>query len=438
MNCIVCYDSFNKTGRKMIQCNYCETPICRSCTESYIEQGETVDVICVNTDCKKVWSEDFIQSNMTKTFYKSKYKVKKQSILFNIERTYIPATQIAVENDLRVTKIKKQIALKRNKIYDLQNEISILNDQIGTVCVEKEQKTFIMTHKCPGDRCNGFLSDKWHCGLCETDVCRKCREIVDLESDEKHVCNEDIVKSVDMLKKDAKPCPKCMTSIHKIDGCDQMFCTQCHTAFSWKTLKIENGLIHNPHYFEWMRKTTGGVPRNPLDNPVANNACNPDPNRGRGRRVEAVTRTKIDIDTTIASPEFNEFLEICRLMNHIEFVDLVTNYRQETLDFNSNLKMRKLYLTGNMSEEEFRKRLYKKEKETKKKTEIAQILEVFVHAIRDLATKLNENKKVDLKLLKEFIKNAKDVREFVNNNLENISLRYENKVHLIKDAWKEW
>lgn len=48
-------------------------------------------------------------------------------------------------------------------------------------------------------------------------------------------------------------------------NCDQMYCTSCHTAFSWRTGKIEKGNIHNPEYFRYMRENKINIPRNPND-----------------------------------------------------------------------------------------------------------------------------------------------------------------------------
>lgn len=51
-----------------------------------------------------------------------------------------------------------------------------------------------------------------------------------------------------------------------VRNCDQMFCTSCHTPFSWKTGEVVKGVIHNPHYYELMQNL-GRSRRNAGDHP---------------------------------------------------------------------------------------------------------------------------------------------------------------------------
>ena len=101
------------------------------------------------------------------------------------------------------------------------------------------------------------------CTICETKICGKCWEIIpeagkDGEKKE-HVCDPDILETVNMLKDDTKPCPVCSTRIFKVYGCSQMYCTNCKTAFDWNTgKKLEVGRwFHNPHLDEELREGFG-------------------------------------------------------------------------------------------------------------------------------------------------------------------------------------
>jgi hypothetical protein len=98
-------------------------------------------------------------------------------------------------------------------------------------------------------------------------VCRHCHAIKSSTEADEHVCKEADIETVKFLKKDTKNCPGCGINIHKIDGCDQMWCVECKTAFSWRTGRIERGVIHNPHFYEYQRQQADGgeIPRNPGD-----------------------------------------------------------------------------------------------------------------------------------------------------------------------------
>lgn len=124
----------------------------------------------------------------------------------------------------------------------------------------KSSKTKYNMKKCPAEECRGFLDINFVCGICKCNACPYCHEVK--AEEEQHKCNPDTVKTIDLMTKDTKSCPTCHTNINKIDGCDQMWCTLCHTAFSWTTGMIENK-IHNPHYYQWMRSKSenGEIPR---------------------------------------------------------------------------------------------------------------------------------------------------------------------------------
>jgi hypothetical protein len=143
----------------------------------------------------------------------------------------------------------------------------------------------VYNRPCPLEECNGFVdTSKWTCGTCKKHICKECF----IEKEEGHECNKDMVDTVKMIMKESRPCPKCSIYIHKTEGCDQMWCTQCHTTFSYQTGEIHAGRTHNPMYYQWLRETRGTVPREPGDDP--NQHCMTDPT------TMLVNLTRIDTD----------------------------------------------------------------------------------------------------------------------------------------------
>ena len=88
----------------------------------------------------------------------------------------------------------------------------------GDIVVGEAPKKFV--RKCPTEVCKGFMNEDWFCGLCDRHFCEHCNE----QLGEGHTCDPDAVKTMELLKKDTKPCPKCGTMIQKLSGCAQMWC----------------------------------------------------------------------------------------------------------------------------------------------------------------------------------------------------------------------
>jgi hypothetical protein len=215
---------------------------------------------------------------------------------------------------------------------------------------------------CIATDCKGFLDDDYKCGLCNVDVCRDCHEIkVGLA----HICKNEHVESVKLIKQEARPCPKCSALISKIDGCDQMWCTQCHVTFSWTTGLIEKGVTHNPHFYEWARKN-GTLQRADIPNNYCNNypnfidlyrACLKHNNSNEPIMTleEAAKSDSEDANITV-------LLEYHRLVHHIKAAQIDT----VLLEPNDNYDLRVRYMANELHADRFkqllsqRDRLYRK------------------------------------------------------------------------------
>ena len=479
--CNICLENYNKSikigevkyrsGPK-ITCTKCDYSSCTHCTKKYILDSIN-DTRCMN--CQHPWNREFLVNNFTKIFINKEYKKHREDILYDREKSFIPATMeiLNKENEIKELKREKEIFRKKmednirdynakieelkreNEIKELKMEDNIhdYNAKIEELIKEKEKfflkmeanqnyfdvkikslenssgntkKTNTFIHKCHVDECKGFLSSKWKCGICESYTCKNCHEVVgkkiynDNETTElpSHTCNEDNVKTAQLLVKDCKNCPKCSVQIYKIDGCDQMWCVECKTAFSWKTLEIIIGQrFHNPHYYEWLRQNNNGnaIPREIGDNPcyvpitsitnhINNILFNNCTNLGelpkntefliavmdfyRLRTIEVVY--KYNDYNIIYIISFIEELE--RLRNHIadynNTIDSICLMNDENHLFNYNLKLRKSYLKSSTTEETFKKEIQKNEKKKLKLINLKQIYLTFINVINDIFQKL--------------------------------------------------
>lgn len=254
MSCQICTETFNKSANAIVICSHCSGEACKNCVRTYI-LGLDDEAKCMF--CKNYQDTIFLASNLNKTWVHTDYKKHREKILLDKQIAQLPDTQDKAKRIKLSREFTKEIEVLNNtkkellkSLKDVNSKVKEHQDQIHNLINENSKKTSLFTFKCSHPECAGFLDNSWVCGLCDSKTCKNCMEIM-LED---HECNPDKVETVQLIKKDTKPCPGCGEFIHKINGCDQMWCPTCKVAFSWKTGQIEKGNIHNPEYYRWMRE----------------------------------------------------------------------------------------------------------------------------------------------------------------------------------------
>jgi len=270
--CLICYESFD-VKKKPIHCKGCPSEFCKECIQTHLISLEG-EPSCPS--CHYIWDKDFCEDNLTKKFMRGAYKKTRMELLYKSEEKKLKKTMKDVENIIKseeytdiisaeaeeIRKMQEELNSKKNKLRDMRE--TQRNLRLPNYISETEFKT-----KCPNADCNGFLNEDFTCILCSTSFCNKCLEKITKtvhggeSKTNNHVCDPEKLATYEMIKKECKPCPGCAEPISKINGCDQMWCTKCHVAFSWDTGKIDYGRIHNPHFIEWEKQNGGSVLRQP-------------------------------------------------------------------------------------------------------------------------------------------------------------------------------
>jgi hypothetical protein len=280
--CTVCCETLTKFKRAPVACLHCDFAACSQCVRTYI-----LDVpVSRCMSCKHPWDDAFLEQHLTKTFMTGEYATHKKNRLFEAEKAKMPDTVDLAAKYKRYMEISKGIEeamedVRGMRMRDLNPAIDAWrterNEPVRRVAVLRARAYNVLREvrdrpeeaaasiraprvafACPAGECRGYVNrGASSCALCGTRVCSKCHAV----AGEAHACDPDVVLTVQAMAKDTKPCPECAAPIFKVDGCDQMWCLACKTAFSWKTGEIERGRVHNPEYFRWMRERGQVVPR---------------------------------------------------------------------------------------------------------------------------------------------------------------------------------
>jgi len=291
-----------------------------------------------------------------------------------------------------------------------------------------QKREFIM--KCADEGCRGFLSSNYKCGICEKWTCTQCLVVIGADKDAPHTCDPNTVETAKAIKSETRPCPKCGTRIFKIDGCDQMWCVMegCGTAFSWNSGHVVTGTVHNPHYYEWLRRTGAGAPARE----VGDIPCGGLPNIyhliGSLRSSYIPDATKNVIMETHRN--IRELIDI-RLRDYPARPEALANKDEDVQ-----------YLMNKLTEAEWQRQLELSEARFNRKKEIGQILQTLATAGSDMMNYLvNQSAAMEPTVYAAWISTTgveqlEQLRTFGNDSLKALAKRDRMAVPQFEDCWK--
>jgi len=196
--------------------------------------------------CRGQWDYVFLYQNLSKEFVTGPLAEHMALAAYKMETAMMPDTVDAARRIVYIRQLAgerrrcmQELRSLREKIRDIDCESQELKKQ------RNEYPSQRFTIRCPAENCKGYVDGNFVCLLCHEKRCKTCRE----PFSDKHECSKETLATLELIKQDSRQCPHCHMLIYRIDGCDQMYCTVCDTPFNWRTGKIYQGAIHNPHYF---------------------------------------------------------------------------------------------------------------------------------------------------------------------------------------------
>ena len=448
--CTVCCEPYNKSTRAPVDCERagCNYKACTECVRAYL-LGSANEPHCM--DCKTNWSAKFMLL-LKKNWLNDVYRPHREKFLCDLELSKIAETMPAAERYQAVKKQEKVTEELRRQYFAMKLELEKIGAKVnesvrltstirsGQSDAKAEKKEFFMP--CPAVNCNGLLSTQYKCGICEMFTCHECHEVIGpSKTEHTHVCDANNVASALAIKKETKQCPGCHNRIFRIEGCSQMWCTGCHTAFDWNTgRKVSTDRLHNPHWFEYQRTLNGGAaPRTPGDVPCGGLCTRSQINTAIVTKIMSARRaiTSLHYQVSSTDPLCETLRYIHRIVENITHND-VRETRQRIQALRDFTEQRVKYIVGEMTKEQLSTYIFRSDKTRQKNTEMLNVYELLSAVGIDFFNRLIDNTHtgdVFLQDVTEQVAQYDKLRVYCNGLFAVISNTYAMTVPQITDSW---
>jgi len=202
----------------------------------------------------------------------------------------------------------------------------------------------------------------------------------------------------------------------------------CGTAFSWTSGRVITGAVHNPHYYEWLRRQ-GTVEREVTDVPCG----------GVPAYWSLLSSFRVARITPVESSDLER---IHRMV--VEMDARLADYPSRMPQL-VNKDINVAYLLKDIEEDEWKRQLEFTEAKFIRKREIGYILNMLVTAASDLMNQLvnrcnaavTSDMRVEVKvwIMEVFMPQLAELRTYTNQALKDLAIRNHMAVPQISDEW---
>ena len=445
--CEICYSLIRLPP---IECPQCHVRACVECVKSWILSTPLQVPHCMK--CKRHFDHEFLtKTPIPKTWLNRDFRKHQTKVVVEAEKQALPVIleKMKLEEEAAKDETKRNELLRKRdniewKIMELENKIGFFDEENAaeiireineklrglyaerrtseenllqfrttTTTTKKKKGEFKFIVNCPMENCRGFLSAKYECGICGIHVCPACREV---KKDENHQCDPEILKNVQQIKYETKSCPKCGVPIHKIDGCDDMWCWACHTPFNYGTGEIVKSNT-NPHFWAWKKSIGEGilddssphippallVPQNQLLNIVFPN-------------------TRITVKNVVYTAALTPY--IMRQYDDTRIQDIFE-------------KNHRLYLEGKINKQEWERRVFLAYRTKSRNQELYQVFDTLREGLISILSRVEFDARMTGKINEMFSVEIMNLREYMNEIFQSIKSRYNMAKRIdITEKWK--
>jgi hypothetical protein len=404
-----------------ITCSYCQFSACPACTKRFLMESSTTAPRCMG--CRKEWSIEFVMEHIPEKSWLAAYIAEH---LFDAEKRLLPTAQKDANLMIQIRDLRAQVQRmpsiktmqkrryandridqKRQEKHDIIHRITALksqcslfheiDDQDTTPAPVKKTTKTTYIKSCPMDNCRGYINNLFVCETCHTQLCDRCH--AHKPTTGPHRCDPNDVLSAREIMSSTRQCPKCFVPIWKINGCNQIFCTACHCIFDWETGKEDNGIAHNPHYFEWLASNAN---TNANITEIENIACGDIP-------PPHVFAAYVNKSTLL--------FHIYRILNHIR----VTIQPEYTIDqVKDNHDLRVGFLAHDFDEATFKLKIYNREKRRMKLRAFNDLIALEVNILADIVRTVVYTKTWSITDIQNTYNNLKAFHEQTIHNIAKI------------------